>query len=387
MYAPFLTASRVELFARCPASAVLPRVEEESAAAARGTEIHARTLVAGKLPLVFLDWFGREPRYEVALAWHPQTGEAKLLGENLQRSYELDAPGWLTGTADALTIQNGVVSVADLKTGHSQTRGSLGPPEESYQLRTLAWLAWKVAEEKKTPPSCVECLGKGIMPHPTDDRGEPMVTCWVCEGRSADPWRPKRVRLAWFMQPDDGREPWIEDAEVAPDELEAWARKLAQRVEAAQAVVPAARPGEWCRFCPSFDACPAQGDALRRLADVDTPIADDEVAAATYRALHDAERQVERAKTALALYVERRGEVPMGGGKSLRLTRSTVRRIDGAQALARGLVPPSAADVSVTQASLQRAGLDPDEALDRLREAGCVTEVQGQPYVRLSRQI
>lgn len=358
MYAPFLTASRVELFARCPASAVLPRVEEESAAAARGTEIHTQTLVAGKLPRIFIDWFGREPRYEVALAWHPQTGEAKLLGENLQRGYELDAPGWLTGTADALTIQNGVVSVADLKTGHSQTRGSLGPPKDSYQLRTLAWLAWKMVEASQS----VSLLNEEAL------------------------WHPKRVRLAWFMQPDDGREPWIEDTEVAPDELEAWARKLARRVEAAQAVVPAAQPGEWCRFCPSFDACPAQGDALRRLADVDTPIADDEVAAATYRALHDAERQVERAKTALALYVERRGEVPMGGGKSLRLTRSTVRRIDGAQALARGLVPPSAADVSVTQASLQRAGLDPDEALDRLREAGCVTEVQGQPYVRLARQ-
>ena len=55
-YAPFLTASAVDRFLLCPASATLPKVYSESAAATAGTEAHARILRPGGLPASVLRW-------------------------------------------------------------------------------------------------------------------------------------------------------------------------------------------------------------------------------------------------------------------------------------------------------------------------------------------
>lgn len=354
-YSPFLTASRLDLFAECAASAVLPRTEEYSEAAARGTETHADLLVSGRLPAIYQEWFGREPRFEVAMGWRPADDAARKLGENLERSYDLDSVGWLAGTADALDVVGHTISVADLKTGHAQTRGSLGPPGSSRQLRFLAWLVWR----------CVAAANPG--------------------------WRPERIRVAWFMhqtQATGGVERWVEDAEIDPADLERWVDRLVHRAEAAQNLVPAARPGEWCRWCPCFDACPAQGDAIRRLAELpDGPLSDDDAVTA-FRALAAVERQVERARKALAVYVDRVGAVDMGNGKKLKMARSTLRRIDARIALASGIIPPAACEVSVTQASIAAAlpDSDLDEIMSRLEDAGAITIASSAAYVKVTKK-
>ena len=356
VYSPFLTASRLDLFADCAASAVLARTEEYSEAAAKGTETHADLLVPGRLPETYRAWFGREPRFEVGMAWHPVDGRAVKLGENLQRAYELDGIGWLAGTADALDVVGDVLSVADLKTGHAQTRGALGPPETSRQLRFLAWLAWR----------CVAAANPG--------------------------WRPARIRLAWFMhqtQATGGVERWVEDAEVDSIALEAWVQRLVKRVEAAQNLVPAARPGEWCRWCPCFDSCQAQGDAIRRLAELpDGSVLDDAAAVTAFRALTAGERQIERAKKALATYVDRAGTVDIGNGKALKMARSTLRRIDARVAVASGIIPAHACDVSASQTSIAAAmpDADLDEVMARLEAAGAITTASSSAYVKVVRK-
>ena len=100
-YTPFLTASAVDRFLLCPASATLPKVYSESAAATAGTEAHARILQPGCLPAAVLRWYGREPGYEGALGRCAETGDVTFWGHNLDRAYAPTGPLWVCGTYDA----------------------------------------------------------------------------------------------------------------------------------------------------------------------------------------------------------------------------------------------------------------------------------------------
>lgn len=423
MPAPFLTASAVDLFGACRASATAPKVREESEAAAQGTEDHAEVLQPGRLPPLFRDWFGREPSYERALAWDGRRFVA--LGDGAHRAYELPesatdeddlraallelpdpdaaasawivaeatlrrlrgvalrqprpAPLWLAGTADALARDGGVLSVADLKTGRSQARGSLPPPERSGQLRLLAWLAWGVVAEREPG------------------------------------WRPERVRVAWLIAPSgagDGAHR-VEDAELDPAELEAWAGRL--RAAALDARERADfRPGDHCRYCPAHAACPAQGGALKRLSDLPGDFAGDEDAAVAYLTARTARASVERAERALRLYLERRAAaqpdspgVDLGAGRVLSLTSAERREVDARTAVLAGVVPMHAADVSLTidgvrrwlaaeprPLSAVRPLLDgeadrpatPDDVLALLDQVGAVKRVRTAAFPQVTRR-
>lgn len=361
-YSPWLTASAVDRFIACAASAVLPRTQEDSAAATKGTQIHDAELRPGQLPRVFYEWFGEhEPRYEVSLAWRPRDGSVLYLGERLERDYALPHPDWLAGTMDAGACRHDVISVADLKTGYNQTRGSLGDPARAGQLLLLAWLLWQ----------------------------------YLAERRGARDWRPDRVRVAWLMRPENGQ-PTIEDAEVAPDALERWAAKLAARAERTRAGVPEMRPGPHCTHCPCFNACPAQDNALRRLAELPPggPI-DDEAAALAYYAIAASEKAVAQGSRALLTYSERKtaqaraagedadGDIRLGGDRVLRVLRSTRREIDARLALQSGIIPPAAATYSVTAESIRRAmpGVNLEAIMERLAEAGAVRSKQTAPFL------
>ena len=194
MYPPFLTASSVDLFIACGGSATMAKTQTESAAASRGTEVHAEVLRTEALPRLFFDWFGRDPRYESAIGWLPETGEALHLGDNINRAYDFPSPNWLSGTSDASSVVSGVLSIADLKTGFHQVRGSLGSPKRSGQLRLLARILLQLVRARRRDPE----------------------------------WLPDRVRLAWLMRPEEG-DPFIEDGEIDPVELVDWGDRLARR--------------------------------------------------------------------------------------------------------------------------------------------------------------
>ena len=380
-YAPFLTSSRVDLFRHCGASAIYSQTQGESAAALVGTEKHADVLRPGHLPAVMLDWFGREPQYEVGLAWHPVTGEARRMpprrdaADGTAGAYSFDSPGWLGGTADALDVIGstcGIVSVADLKTGHGQTRGSLGAPEDSGQLLSLAVYADAVLRAK----------------YPG--------------------WRTARFRLAWLMHPADGQ-PFVEDAEVDPARVAGFARSLAARVAAVQGDVPRPRPGVWCTYCPCFDACPSQGAALKRLSELPGEVATDEDAALAYHALRAAEQTLANGKRALTAYVERRvaearklrdgaadrsvdlDSVSIGGGYALAVARPTTTRIDAAAAARyaqeTGKIPSGAFKLTVSQESIRQAAptADLDTIMADLDARGALDRVPVAPHVKLRR--
>lgn len=368
-YRPFLTASRVDLFLGCSGFVALPWVSEYSEAAAAGTAQHEETLQPGALPRVFFDWFGCEPRFESAIAWDPDSGETLHLGDNIHREYDLPGPNWLSGTADACRVIGDVISVADLKTGRRQTRGSLGPPTGAGQLRLLAWILWQHTARLR------RAAGRG-------------------EG-----WAPKRIRVAWLMQPADS-DPFIEDGEIAAADLEAWAWNLARRCAHSRSGVPDLRPGDRCRYCPAFDACPPQGDSLRRLAESTSGPLSDEDAAAAYFAIAAGQKLIERGRRALRIYVERRVDamraagvpasetgVPIGAGKALRLVTTARREIDVRRALASGLVPPEAATLSISQESIRRALLNANSArsvdaiMEELESAGAVSRLPNASYV------
>lgn len=394
-YPPFLTASRVDLFRHCGASAVQAQTQDESAAASAGTESHAVTLRPGCMPQVFRDWFGAEPRYEAALAWDPATGRALHLGDGIERGYGLPSPGWLAGTADACAVRGSVLSVADLKCGFGQCRGGLGPPEQAGQLLLLAWLLWQVtasrqAERRLALGGGIECSSLVTAMEQCLTHKRTIAQCRTEEVFVARDWTPTRVRLAWFMQPEGGV-PVVEDCEVEPERLRDWAQRLARRTVSVQADVPRPRPGRWCALCPCFDACPAMGQALKRLSDLPGEVASDEDAAAAHTAIACAERAVARGKRALRTYIERQplSGVPVGGGQALRLVTSSRRTIDARLALDSGIVPASAAELHMTRESIARAmpGQDADAVVDRLFDAGAVIRTVTSPAVRLVRAL
>jgi len=280
MFPAIVTSSGVDAFDACIGTVVLPRVRgERSAAVDAGTGEHAERLRLGGLPDKVLAWFGgKEPAYEVAMAADTALDAAggrasASLGRYLDRGYPLfPTPTWLAGTADMVRVDGDVVSVADLKTGRGQSRGALPPPEEAGQLLSLAWLTSVLAAARRPG------------------------------------WRPRRVRLAWWYtseRPDD-----VEDSEIEADRLFVWADRFCARVAQARAFgALQLQRGPQCQGCAAFDACPAQGGAIRRVAELSgTPEPDGalspEYLAAAWNDLVAAERITAAAREAIARFVD-----------------------------------------------------------------------------------
>lgn len=371
-YRPLLTASGIDRFFACPGSATLPKVHDAtSAAARRGTDEHFERLQPGRLPEKVLAWFGgKEPLYEVAMAAdcavtdRDDVSTVTYVGQYVERGYPpMPGPAWLAGTADMLGVVGDVLSVGDLKTGRGQSRGSLPSPEESGQLLSLAWMA-------------VRLKRRGAREKGND-------------------WTPSRIRLMWWLTGDadgDTTDGYLVDAEVTWPQLREWAKGLCREVVYAAIGTGSAhlRRSSYCTGCSSFDACPAQGGAVRRVLtgrhDGGVELSDSDLVAA-WHDVKAALRICETASTALEMRVGD-GAVDAGDGHCLRAVRGTTTRID--PAVAAGVLGDrllSCATLSVSQAGIKRGvGDDAAKVLQDIEARGGVVKVASQPYLRLVRK-
>lgn len=370
-FPPIATASGVDLLLACPASATFPTVQdaESPEVAARGTAEHAERLRLGELPEKVRRWFGADPRFEIAAAGDvvplPETTPQQrflLVGYDIGRTYpDFERQSWICGSADAARVDGDVLSVMDLKTGRGQARGSLGPPEKSGQLLSLAWILGGVAS------------------------------------LSRPDWRPSRVRLSWWTTAE--REDDVEDAEIRWDDVEGWVESRLRPVVVSALAAAEHEPstalrlrrGSHCTHCRAFWACPAQGGALRRLSGTKGNLAELGTCdlARLWDDLQAGERIVQAAKKSLNQLV-RLGDVDLGDGRELRSSRTTQTRVDpvvAAEVLGDRFL--DCATVSVTQEGIRQAlGSDAAKAqVEAIDRAGGLLRAQTQPFMRVYKKV
>lgn len=350
----FITASGIDRFLACPASALLTwTMRKTSQAALQGTLEHEARLQDGKLPPRVLAWFGGQPRYEVALAAdlavdHTQASlTARFLGENIGRNYpRFPGDRWLAGASDTLLSTEDTLSIGDLKTGRGQAAGSLPRPRDSGQLLGLAYMAGLVR------------MRKGALPP------------------------PRRIRLMFWLTADHEED--IIDDEVTWDYIVSWSSRLC--VKAMTATATRLSPGAYCGHCSSFDSCPAQGGALRRLADATGRLCSAEALGpaelgAAWRDLEAAERICATAKAALLARVEAGAVAAVDDGHALKLIRGSTSRVRAdiaAEVLGDRFY--EAATVTVSQEAIKRVG--GEAALAAVREAGGIETAPKAPHLR-----
>lgn len=380
-YLPFVTSSAIDRFFACAGSVTLPQIRDQSSDAAQaGTDEHADRLRPGMLPQKVLDWFGGvEPAYEVAMAIDAspsiEAATARYLGSNIERGYgTYPGPAWVAGTADTIQILGGVVSVGDLKTGRGQAMGSLPSPDRAGQLLSLAWMAISLKQQSEYEKRL------------NDYGGSPTPIAFVA-------WRPERIRLMWWITAD--REDDLVDAEITYEDLQDWVYLLRQRIHLARAGGPARlHRGPHCANCPAFDACPAQGGAVRRVAELSgrggavAALADADVVAA-HLDIQAAEKSLDAAKRALRLRVQSRGAVSVDDTHELRLVAGTDTRLDPNVALeVLGERFLDCADVTVSQAGMRRGlgAADVSAIIEEMRKRGGVITAPKAPYLRVLRK-
>lgn len=355
-YRPFVTSSGVDRFMLCCGSATLPTIyDEHSAAANAGTAEHLVRLQPGMLPPRVLAWFGGvEPIYEVAMATDMSLdgNEVRYLGNNIERGYGTYPSGsWLAGTGDLNSIVGDVVSAGDLKTGKGQSRGSLPPPEQSGQLLSNAYMMIRLRQLRDAA------------------------------------WRPGRIRLMWWMTAD--RDDDLVDAEVTYNYLMGWQQSLRRAIHAAHAQnSPRLHRGAHCGMCPAFDACPAQGGAIRRVRGFaeGAALTPSELVQA-HLDCQAAEKQVDAAKRSLRLRVLNGGAVPVDDAHELRLVQGTDTRLDPNVAFdVLGERFADCATVTISQDGLRRGGVDVEAVMSAMQQRGGVVTAPKAAYLKVMKR-
>jgi hypothetical protein len=289
-----------------------------------------------------------------------------FFGAYTGRQYPCPGPGWIVGSADARHCTSTTISVGDLKTGRAQLGGSLGKPEGSGQLRTLAYLLLRYGQSVRHD------------------------------------WQPSRVRLAWFL--DNGSEISIDDAEINTEDLRSWGNALLDKARRTRgATVPTLSPSSHCDYCPCFDACPVMGGSIRRLLEIatDAPLSSDRLIGA-FTLVQRAKREAESVSRAISSMLAQHGEA-IGETHVLKLTSRKARVIDPEKGLAalteaiakQGIGGVSAGDAraiasrclsqTMTGESIKR-GLETDDAepiMKLLADAGAITERQSAAFPSL----
>jgi RecB family exonuclease len=342
-----ITASRLQRAVCCPASVVLPQVQEESEPARRGTAIHAflaavpdvgrdaalaevpadyradcEVIDLETLPIADLD----EIAAEVAFAFDVETGEARELGRNIGRAYQV-GPTEIAGTADVVAFGPFELYVADFKTG----RGIVASPRANWQLKLLALAASRT-------------------------------------------YGVDQVRVAIIRLREDGT-PEYESAVFTAFDLDLAAAELRDLVQSinrlqtavANGLVPDVNTGAHCRRCAAAPACPAFKGLVQRLAGEPDAVADQitaeltpETAARAWARLKQVEEIIRRAREGLYAFA-RETPIQLGDGRVLGETATRRRVLDGRVAYdclekLHGLaVAEAAVDVEASQASIERA--------------------------------
>ena len=310
-----LTASRLDLAAKCPGSFALGHVQTESPAAGKGTEIHAfiETLLSEGLlePQALTDPEARrvcerlDPKevfriaaarslagedaeeedheegkllVENALALSPDAGEALALPEGGgYRDYSEAPEGYVCGTADVIAVFWDHVLITDWKSG-----GEVLPaPERNLQLRFHALAAALAYRVGRTTVQLAYIDGEG------------------------------RITVSSF-----------EFSEEDLAGIAAEIRGIVERIERARRGRPGFRVGSHCRYCPAFASCPAQAGAAQALLEEKLEELTPEKAAEAWRRLLAMEAATKKVRKALGDYAENRGGVPLEDGRELRLVES-----------------------------------------------------------------
>jgi RecB family exonuclease len=239
------SASSLERADNCPPSHFLPRVSDVSSSAAMlGTAVHDFIVRAREegaeaalvdLPEdaehrmfcenLRLDRLPEGGQLEVAYAYDPQTGTARVLGFNIGRRYVEHGlkPHEVPGTADLVGVAGDTVVLIDWKTGFY----NLGPAKRAWQLRFLALCACRVLGLSKA-----------------------RVSFWYLK-ESGDIFE-ETAELDAF------------DLDDIADEVKALLARL-QAAEASAPAVPDVSRGPWCRFCESKEHCPGYRNLVGEL--------------------------------------------------------------------------------------------------------------------------
>lgn len=241
------TASSLERAAACPASCAIPvRVRASSSAAERGNEIHhfietvlakhdTRENALAKVPIEWrgtcaaLDWGAltadMEPsslEAESAYALNYVDGRARLLGRSIGRNYPKTPDEEITGTNDIEGMHaNGITPIiADVKTGQPVTAC-----RENWQMRYHAYVQHRIVESPDVIARVLYVQENGAVT--IDEHAfDPADHADTLDGISDIFRRIKEVRL---------------------DELQVF-------------------PGDWCKYCPAYLACPAKTALVKSLA-------------------------------------------------------------------------------------------------------------------------
>jgi len=289
-----ITASKLDRIARCPASAALPQSPDTGGVwATRGTALHTFCERAGEVGReTALEETPDEHRaaaaalsehsysgdgvFEIAFAYDPVADTARELGRGKGRHYGDAVDGEICGAADfvALTPDGGVY-VRDLKTG----RGWQPPLAEHWQLRMYGLAAARAFDRQSVTIELCRDLGDG--------------------GLSVGRLELDLFDLAAFA------------AEV---------RELTERIPHQHAELDPVE-GEWCKYCPAFEACPRKLQLAKALAAPEQPplsvVIDEHSFADVWRKVKTARDVLSRIERGLDAYVEMCGSVSLGDGVSV----------------------------------------------------------------------
>jgi hypothetical protein len=293
------SASGFERVAACPASAVLPQHRNASAYADTGNsghEVLCRFVLARRTAAAFeapIEWqglcdaiadFADKLHPELAMAINVATLDARILGSNIGRDYQLRELE-VAGTADLVGATETHAIVIDAKTGW----GEVTHPTRNKQLRLLALMACRVF------------------------------------GRDA-----ARVAILRCHESDDGpRWEWAEldamDLDETAFDLDRTYRAVslvAARVQAGR--LPDVTEGSWCKYCPAKVTCPAKVGLALQVAEgrvLDGPVLmplTPERAGVVWRRLGVAKQLVTQLEAAVRVCLDEYGDIPLPDGSSLR---------------------------------------------------------------------
>lgn len=240
--------SQLERADRCPPSETLVKVRKTSAAAEGGNVVHdylasvgelgqeealakipeAMRQVCAVLPLARLPVDPKAYTPEVAFAYDPITRRARVLGSNIGRDYAahgLKVGYEIPGSADVVGLTDDSVIVLDYKSGTSVRAA----PRENWQLLGLAAAA-------------------------------------------ASAFNKPNAHVGLIYLPPSGQ-PRYDEADLDAFDLEDVRDRLidlARRVVSARIAQAAGNvwkltfnPGDWCRYCPGMNTCPATVSMLQ----------------------------------------------------------------------------------------------------------------------------
>jgi hypothetical protein len=224
---------------------------------------------------------------EVSFAWNLETGVVREVGRNLSRdeSRKRAIPGEVVGSADVVGLMPDSVVIYDYKTGW----GFVERAEVNWQLRSYGWLGARRYERERVKYGVIRVRDSG---QPWFDHAEmDFLDLELHEERMLDLFERRRKVITLGQRARSNATGWL------------W-----------QADLPQPHEGEWCRYCPALESCPAKVTAIKRVlnAPPDQPLSATN-AVEMFKRIKLAEQILERWKAALKNITRREGPFKVPG--------------------------------------------------------------------------